>query len=86
MDISFIASQGQYYFIHAATLYVEFFVGICLFIIVAWLLVFRMKEIKQCWNLDVRIRYYFGLTILAMVVNLGLDGICGTIYLATGPQ
>ncbi len=51
-----------------------------MFAIVAWLLAYRMDEIKQCWQLHVRIRYYFGLTILATVVNLGL-GICGTLWL-----
>ncbi len=51
-----------------------------MFAIVAWLLLFRMEEIKQCWKLHSRIRYYFGLTILGTVVNLGL-GVCGTINL-----
>lgn len=46
--------------------------------IVTWLLLFRMEEIKKCWKLHARIRYYSGLTIVGTAVNLGL-GICGTI-------
>ncbi|CAN0081639.1 unnamed protein product [Ectocarpus sp. 12 AP-2014] len=60
--------------------YLEFFVGICMFVIVAWLLLFRMTEIKECWKTHARIRYYFGLTLIATGVNLIL-GICGVIYL-----
>lgn len=52
-----------------------------MFFIVGWLLLFRLKEIKECWKIHVRIRYYFGLTIIGIAVNLGL-GICGTIYTA----
>lgn len=53
--------------------------------VVAWLLLFRMEETKQCWKLHARIRYYFGLTILGTVVNLGL-GVCGTINLILEEQ
>ena len=58
--------------------YVEFAVGVSMFVIVAWLLRFRMEEVKECWKIHRRIRYYFGLTVLGTAVNLGL-GICGTI-------
>ena len=57
--------------------HVEFFVGVCMLSIVAWLAVFRLKEIKECWKLHRRIRFYFGLTVVGTFVNLGL-GICGT--------
>ena len=49
-----------------------------MFTIVAWLLLFRLPEIKECWGLHSRIRYYFGLTLVGTAVNLAL-GICGTI-------
>ncbi|CAB1115368.1 unnamed protein product [Ectocarpus sp. CCAP 1310/34] len=58
----------------------EFIVGICMIAIVAWLLLFRMKEIKECWKVHTRIRYYFGLTLIATGVNLVL-GIFGTVYI-----
>ena len=50
--------------------------------IVAWLLVFRMKEIRERWRLHRRIQYYFSLTIIGTAVNLAL-GICGilTVFL-----
>eukprot|EP00903_Cladosiphon_okamuranus_P012697 g11872.t1 len=51
-------------------------------LIVIWLVLFRVKEIKECWMLHRRIRYYFVLTISGMAVNLGL-GICGTIRSST---
>jgi len=59
--------------------FIEFIVGICMFVIVSWLLLFRMKEVKECWKLHARIRYYFGLTLIGTAVNLAL-GICGTLY------
>ena len=74
----FLVAQASYDFVVASTFYVEFFVGICMLVIVVWLMVYRMEEIKQCWQIHARIRYYFGLTVLATVVNLGL-GICGTL-------
>ncbi|CAM9794076.1 unnamed protein product [Ectocarpus fasciculatus] len=63
----------------------EFIVGICMIGIVAWLLLFRMKEIKECWKVHARIRYYFGLTLIATGVNLVL-GIFGTVYIVGGRQ
>lgn len=54
-------------------------------VIVTWLLLFRMKEIKECYRIHVRIRYYFGLTLIATAVNLAV-GVCGTIYLARGVE
>ncbi|CBN78238.1 expressed unknown protein [Ectocarpus siliculosus] len=63
----------------------EFIVGICMIAIVTWLLLFRMKEIKECWKVHTRIRYYFGLTLIATAVNLVL-GIFGTVYIVGGRQ
>ncbi|CBN78245.1 hypothetical protein Esi_0005_0057 [Ectocarpus siliculosus] len=64
---------------------IELFVGICMFGIVSWLLTFRMKEIKECWEAHIRIRYYFGLTLFGTAVNLGL-GICGVVYIIGDQQ
>ena len=40
-----------------------------------------MKEVKECWQIHARIRYYFGLTVIGTVVNLAI-GVCGTIHVA----
>lgn len=63
-----------------AGFFLEFFVGICVLMIVVWLLLFRMTEVKECWTIHARIRYYFGLTLIGIVVNLAV-GVCGTIYI-----
>lgn len=60
---------------------VELSVGICMMLVVSWLLMFRAKEAKQCWARFARIRYYFGLTLLATVVNITL-GVCGILHAA----
>ncbi|CAM9206947.1 unnamed protein product [Ectocarpus sp. 4 AP-2014] len=65
--------------------FLEFIVGICMFVIVAWLLLFRMNEVKECWKVHARIRYYFGLTLIGTTVNLAL-GVCGTIYVVGGRE
>ena len=54
-----------------------------MFIIVTWLLLFRLTEIKECWKIHARIRFYFGLTLVGTAVNLGI-GICGTVNLSVG--
>eukprot|EP00752_Nemacystus_decipiens_P005629 g5094.t1 len=64
--------------LNVLTFVVEFIVGVSMLCIVSWLLLFRMGDIKECWKLHRRIRYYFCLTIIGTAVNLGL-GICGTI-------
>ena len=65
-------------FIQLSYFLVEFLVGICMFVIVNWLLILRMTELQACWRTHARIRYYSGLTIVGTAVNLGI-GICGTI-------
>ena len=70
--------QRENDYIQIAAFGVEFFVGICMFIVVTWLLVFRLTEIKECWNIHTRICFYFGLTLVGIAVNLGI-GICGII-------
>eukprot|EP00903_Cladosiphon_okamuranus_P012700 g11874.t1 len=72
-------------FLMVSLFLVEFIVGICMLFIVIWLVLFRMKEIKECWMLHRRIRYYFGLTVLGTAVNLAL-GICGTLFVAGGQE
>ncbi|CAM9149866.1 unnamed protein product [Ectocarpus sp. 12 AP-2014] len=69
----------KYDFVIMSIYIIEFIVGICMLVIVSWLLLFRMKEIKECWKIHSRIRYYFCLTLLGTAVNLGL-GICGTAF------
>ncbi|CAM9211130.1 unnamed protein product, partial [Hapterophycus canaliculatus] len=75
------SDEGEYTFINASLFHVEFIVGVCMLVMVVWLVLFRMKEIKECWKTHVRIRYYFGLTLLGTIVNLAL-GICGTIFVS----
>ena len=60
---------------------VEFVVGFCMLAVVGWLLLFRLKEVKECWKIHARIRFYFVLTLVGIAVNLGI-GICGTVNLA----
>lgn len=62
--------------------FMEFIIGICMFIVVGFLLIFRHKEVKECAKVHLRIRFYFGLTFIATFSNLAL-GICGTIYVIT---
>lgn len=61
--------------------FVDAIVGMFMLVTVAWLVLFRMKELKDCWNVHLRIRYYFGLTIIGIVVNLAL-GVCGVVYVS----
>eukprot|EP00752_Nemacystus_decipiens_P002690 g2512.t1 len=75
INLALVVSRGNK-LILVLFFYVEFFVGICMFIVVAWLLLFRLKEIKECWKIHARIRFYFGLTLVGIAVNLGL-GISG---------
>ncbi|CAN0497251.1 unnamed protein product, partial [Ectocarpus sp. 12 AP-2014] len=72
------SDQGSYDAVVVSLFFLEFMVGIGMFVIVAWLLLFRMKEVKECWRIDVRIRYYFCLTLLGTAVNIGI-GICSTV-------
>ena len=59
-------------------LYVEFFVGICMFFIVGWLLLFRMKEVKECWKTHALFRFYVGPTLVGTAVHLSI-GASGTV-------
>eukprot|EP00752_Nemacystus_decipiens_P008409 g7519.t1 len=67
-------------FIQISYFGVEFLVGMCMFVIVVWLVLFRMDEIKDCWTIHARIRFYFGLTLVGTAVNLGI-GACGAVNL-----
>lgn len=75
--------QGAAVWMSVSGFFLEFIVGTFMFIIVVWLLLFRTKEVKECWRIHARIRYYFGLTAIGTAVNLAL-GICGTIYVVGG--
>lgn len=74
----FFREQADYDFIQVSYFSVELVVGICMFAIVAWLLLFRLNEITECWKLHRRIRYYFGLTLVGTAVNLSV-GIIGLV-------
>lgn len=53
-----------------------------MFLIISWLVAHRMKEMKECWKIHARIRYYFVLTLIGTAVNLAI-GFCGTINVAS---
>ncbi|CAM9367049.1 unnamed protein product, partial [Hapterophycus canaliculatus] len=80
VNLALIIMRAQDWII-ASSFFIEFFVGVSMLVIVTWLLLFRVKEIKECYKIHTRIRYYFGLTLIATAVNLAV-GVCGTIYLA----
>ncbi|CAM9814346.1 unnamed protein product [Ectocarpus fasciculatus] len=73
------SDQGSYDAVVVSIFLLEFLVGICMFAIVVWLLLFRMKEVKECWKIDTRIRYYICLTLSGTAVNVGV-GICSTFF------
>ncbi|CAM9206720.1 unnamed protein product [Ectocarpus sp. 4 AP-2014] len=73
------ADKAKADWIIVSIIILEFVVGICMFVIVSWLMVFRMRAIKECWKLHARIRYYFVLTVIGTAVNLVL-GISGISY------
>ncbi|CAM9868191.1 unnamed protein product [Ectocarpus fasciculatus] len=50
-----------------------------MFVVVSWLVAFRMQEIKECWKIHARIRYYFILTAIGIAINLAI-GISGISY------
>ena len=75
---AFLAAQEENEFIQVSFFYVEFFVAVCMSIIVAWLLLFRLREVKECWKIHARIRFYFMLTLVGIAVNYGI-GISGMI-------
>ncbi|CAM9759379.1 unnamed protein product [Ectocarpus fasciculatus] len=78
-------SEGAAVWMTISGFFLEFIVGTCMFAIVAWLLLFRTKEVMECWRLHARIRYYFCLTAIGIAVNLAL-GISGTIYVVDGRE
>lgn len=79
LSLSLLQAEDNWNFV--SMFFVEFFVGVSMLVVVILLLAFRFKEIKECWEVHIRIRFYFGLTVIATVVNLAL-GICGTVYVA----
>lgn len=60
----------------------ELATGFAMAVTVVLLLLFRMPELAQCWRLHRRVRFYFGLTIIAIVTSIA-QGICGAIFILT---
>lgn len=54
--------------------------GVFMSIIVGTLFVFRLPELRACWKVHRRMKYYFGLTAIGIVVNLTM-GIGGVLFL-----
>lgn len=79
---SVLVIQREQDWIIISQFFLEFAVGVCMVVIVALLLIFRLKEVIECWNIHRRIRFYFVLTIIGILVNLSL-GICGTLYVVS---
>ncbi|CAM9379811.1 unnamed protein product [Ectocarpus fasciculatus] len=73
------ADKAKGDWIIVSVILLEFIVGVCMFVVVSWLMVFRMQAIKECWKIHARIRYYFCLTLIGTAVNLAL-GISGLNY------
>lgn len=61
--------------------FMDFVVGVYMFAIVAWLVRYRMKELKDCWQGNTPIRYYFCLTLIGIVLDLAL-GVCGIVFVS----
>ncbi|CAN0343088.1 unnamed protein product, partial [Ectocarpus sp. 12 AP-2014] len=62
--------QGSYDALVVSIFFFGFMVGICTFVIVAWLLLFRMKEVRECWRIVARIPYCICLTLLGTAVDV----------------
>ncbi|CAN0058933.1 unnamed protein product [Ectocarpus sp. 6 AP-2014] len=77
------SDQGKYDVVVVSIFFLEFIVGLCMFVIVAWLLLFRLKEVKECWRIHTRIRYYLCLTVLGTGISLSI-GICSTVFVLGG--
>lgn len=75
-------AQAGRNWIHLSFFFVQFFAGACMLIIVAWLLLFRSKEVKECWKAHARFRFYVGPALAGVAVNLGI-GVCGTYNLVS---
>lgn len=58
----------------------ELFVAIVMLFIVGVLVVFRLPELKQCWKVHRRVKFYFCLTVIAIVVDLCI-AIGGILFL-----
>ena len=58
----------------------EVITAVAMSVLVGLLLAFRMPELVQCWRLHKRIRYYFMLTVAAILAGIA-QGICGTVFI-----
>ncbi|CAN0231930.1 unnamed protein product, partial [Ectocarpus fasciculatus] len=50
-----------------------------MFAIAAWLLLFRMKAVMECWRIDTRRPYCCCLNHFGTAVDVGI-GICNTVF------
>lgn len=72
-------TQTKADWIDVSFFFVGFVAGVFMLAISAWLVLFCMKELRDCWKVHSRIRYYFILTLIGAVVNLAV-GISGMVY------
>lgn len=77
------SNPARYTWILIGYFFLEFGTGILMAIVVGLLLLFRMEEVRQCLGLHRRIRFYFGLTAIAVIANISI-GICGVIFIESG--
>lgn len=57
----------------------ELATGAIMAIIVGTLFVFRLPEVRECWNMHRRIRFYFSLSIIGIIVHMAV-GVGGLLY------
>lgn len=58
----------------------ELTTGVLMFLIMGAFLTFRLPALRDCWKIDRRIRFYFCLTVIAIVANLSV-GVGGLLNL-----
>lgn len=63
--------------------FLELIAGVLMTAIVALLVIFRLPELKQVLSVHRRIKFYFGLTMIAIFVDLAI-GVGGVLYLVGG--
>lgn len=73
-------AQSERDWIRTSEFLLEMIAGVVMLAIVCGILLLRRPELKQCWVIHRRIKYYFGLTVIATTVNLVL-GINGILFL-----
>ncbi|CAN0396215.1 unnamed protein product [Ectocarpus fasciculatus] len=79
------SDQGSYDVVIVSIFPLEFMVDICVFAIVAWLLLFQTKEVTECWTIDTRTRGYYCLSLFGTAVNVSI-AICSTVFVIGDTQ